>query len=71
MPIAILKYRLPEEAVEFRAAQQGAEAKGILWAIDQHCRSLLKHGEPTPAEARLAEAIRAMIQDTRDPLLED
>ena len=61
MPIATLRFNLPEEESEFLAAQQGREAKSILWEIDQHCRSLLKYGEPTPEERQLAEEIRAMI----------
>jgi glutamate-1-semialdehyde aminotransferase len=61
MPIAILKFTLPEEDVEFRAATQGRAAKIALWDIDQRLRSLLKHGEPTEEEARLAEEIRNMI----------
>ena len=68
MPIAILKFTLPEEDVEFRAASQGRAAKIALWDIDQRLRSLLKHGEPTEEEARLAEEIRAMIPSE---LLED
>ena len=61
MPIAILRFTLPEEDVEFRAASQGRAAKIALWDIDQRLRSLLKHGEPTEEEARLAEEIRNMI----------
>jgi glutamate-1-semialdehyde aminotransferase len=61
MPIAILKFTLPEEESEFRTAQQGREAKSVLWDIDQRLRSLLKHGDPTDAEARLAEEVREMI----------
>lgn len=61
MPIALLRFSLPDEEHEFRTAQQGREAKSVLWDIDQRLRSLLKHGEPTDAEARLAEEIREMI----------
>lgn len=61
MPIATLKFTLPEEDVEFKTAMQGREAKVVLWDIDQKLRSLLKHGEPTPAQAVLAEEIRNMI----------
>lgn len=68
MPIATLKFILPDEEHEFRTAQQGQAAKSALWEIDQHCRSLLKHGEPTDEEARLAEEIRSMIPYT---LLDD
>lgn len=61
MPIATLKFVLPEEEAEFNAANQGRLAKVALWDIEQRLRSLLKHGDPTPAEAVLAEEIRNMI----------
>lgn len=61
MPIATLRFNLPEEESEFNAANQGRLAKVALWDIDQKLRSLLKHGEPTPAQAVLAEEIRGMI----------
>ena len=61
MPIATLRFNLPEEEPEFNAANQGRLAKLALWDIDQKLRSLLKHGEPTPAQAVLAEEIRNMI----------
>lgn len=61
MPIATLRFSLPDEEHEFRTAQQGQAAKAALWDIDQRLRSLLKHGEPTDEEARLAEEIRGMI----------
>lgn len=61
MPIATLRFTLPEEESEFKTSQQGREAKSALWDIDQRLRSLVKHGEPTEEEQRLAEEIRAMI----------
>lgn len=61
MPIVTLRYALPDEQAEFDAARLGAEAKSLLWEIDQRCRSLLKHGEPGREAARLAEEIRDMI----------
>jgi hypothetical protein len=63
MPIATLRFRLPDEQGEFDAARQGQAAKSVLWQIDQHCRSLVKHGEPTGETRRLAEEIRAMIRE--------
>jgi len=59
--IAILKFTLPDEQAEYDAARLGSEALAALWDIDQHCRSLCKHGEPTAEERRLAEQIREMI----------
>ena len=61
MPIATLRFNLPEEESEFNAANQGRLAKVALWDIDQRLRSLLKHGDPSEETARLAEEIRAMI----------
>ena len=61
MPIATLRYTLPDEQAEYDAARQGAEARSILWDIDQRLRSLLKYGEPSEETARLAEEIREMI----------
>lgn len=61
MPSATLRFNLPEEESEFLDAQQGRQAKAALWDIDQNLRSLMKHGEPTPEERRLAEEIRNMI----------
>jgi hypothetical protein len=58
---ATLQFNLPEEQGDFDAARLGRRALLALWEIDQRCRGLLKHGEPTEAEARLAEEVRAMI----------
>lgn len=59
---ATLKFDLPDEQSEFTAAINGRKAFGCLWEIDQRCRSLLKHGEPSGETARLAEEIREMIR---------
>jgi hypothetical protein len=58
---ATLTFSLPDEQGEFDAARLGHKALAALWHIDQRCRSLLKHGDPTPETARLAEEIRGMI----------
>jgi hypothetical protein len=58
---ATLTYTLPDEQAEYDAARLGREALSTLWEIDQHCRSLVKHGELTPEQREMAEAIRAMI----------
>lgn len=58
---ATLTFTLPDEQGEYDAARLGRAALSTLWEIDQHCRSLLKHGEPTPEQAKLAEQIREMI----------
>ena len=61
MPTVTVTYTLPDEQHEYDAARLGRAALSTLWHIDQHCRSIVKHGEPTEEERRLAEQIRAMI----------
>lgn len=58
---ATLTFTLPDDQAEFDAARLGRQALSTLCEIDQRCRALLKHGEPTHEEARLAREIRAMI----------
>jgi len=61
MAKATLQFNLPDEQSDFDAAIHGRAALSALWDIDQRLRSLLKHGEPTEQEAKLAEEIREMI----------
>jgi hypothetical protein len=61
MPQVTIRFRLPEEQGDYDAARLGRDALLTLWEIDQHCRSLMKHGSPTPEQQRLAERIREMI----------
>lgn len=63
MPTATLRFRLPDEQNDFDAARLGRQMVATLWEIDQRCRSLLKHGEPSEETARLAEEIRQMLRD--------
>ena len=59
--IATFRFSLPDEQGEYDAARLGGKAMQVLWQIDQHCRSLCKHGSPTAEERRLAEQVREMI----------
>jgi hypothetical protein len=59
--IATLRFNLPDEQAEFDAARLGREALTTLQEIDQGCRSICKHGEPSDETRKLAEEIRAMI----------
>jgi hypothetical protein len=60
-PVATLRFTLPDEQGDYDAARLGGKALLTLWEIDQRCRSLLKHGDPTPEARKLAEEIRGMI----------
>jgi len=64
MPHAILRFRLPDEQPEFDAARQGSEAKAVLWEIDQYCRGVCKHGEPSKETREHLEHIRRLIGET-------
>jgi len=59
--IATLRFTLPDEQGEFDAARLGRQALSTLWDIDQRCRAICKHGEPSDETRRLAEEIRGMI----------
>jgi hypothetical protein len=59
----LLRFDLPDEQAEFDAARLGRDALLALWEIDQHCRAIVKHGDPSEETRELAEAIRAMISD--------
>ena len=62
MPIATLRYSLPDEQAEYDAARQGSEALALLREIDHRCRSLIKYSDKASEDARrLAEEIRQMI----------
>jgi len=70
MPRATLTFKLPEEEPEHRNALEGAAAKALLWDIDQHCRSIVKHGDPSDETRELAELIRRMIYDSSGVTME-
>jgi hypothetical protein len=59
----IFRFDLPDEQAEFDAARLGRDALSTLWEIDQHCRGIIKHGDPSEETRSLAEAIRGMISE--------
>lgn len=64
MPIATLRYKLPDEQADFDAAMLARKMASALWDIDQACRTVVKY-EQTPSDdrLRLAEEIRQIITD--------
>jgi hypothetical protein len=70
MPHVILRFRLPDEQPELTAAMQGRDAKGAIWSVDQYCRNILKHGEPSAEVRKHLEWIRDMLRD-KPGLLDD
>ena len=63
MPTVTLRFNLPDEQGDYDAARLGRQMAATIWEIDQRCRSLIKHGQPSEETARLAEEIRQMIRD--------
>jgi hypothetical protein len=70
MPNVIIRFRLPSEQTEFTAAMQGRDAKAAIWLVDQHCRSILKHGEPSAETRQHLDEIREILRE-RPGLLDD
>jgi len=70
MPHVIIRFRLPEDQGDFDAAMQGRDAKIAIWEIDQYCRGILKHGEPSDEVRKHLEWIRDMLRD-KPGLLDD
>lgn len=70
MPVATLRFTLPDEQVEFNAAMQGRDAKSAIWDVDQYCRGILKHGEPNEHVRLHLERIRDLLRE-RPGLLDD
>ena len=65
MPTAILKFKLPDEEPEFKAASNGQAWQSLAWEIDQHLRSEIKYAtDETP------EAVIDALQRVRDFLHE-
>lgn len=42
---ATLEFELPEDDGDFLSAKNGATWKEAIWELDQHLRSLSKHGD--------------------------
>ena len=70
MPHVIIRFRLPDEQTELNAAMQGRDAKSTIWEIDQYCRGVLKHGEPSDEVRKHLQLIRDMLRD-KPGLLDD
>jgi hypothetical protein len=49
---------------------QGRDAKAAIWLVDQHCRSILKHGEPSEETRQHLEHIREILRE-RPGLLDE
>jgi hypothetical protein len=71
MARATLEFDLadPDDEREHRYALAGREALIALELIDNRCRAICKHGEPSPETQRIVEEIRALIPHELTSLL--
>ena len=58
---AILEFDLEADADEFNRAVNGSKAFAVLWAVDRHLQTTIKHGE-------LSEPVEVALQGFRDYL---
>ncbi len=61
---ATLKFNLPEEQEDFEQAINGYKWSRVVWDMDQHLRSELKHND------KLSKEAYATLEETRDKLRE-
>jgi hypothetical protein len=71
MAHATLRYDLsdPDDAREHRYALAGRDALIALELIDNRCRAICKHGEPSEETQRVVEEIRALVPHELTSLL--
>lgn len=67
--IANLRFSLPEEEYDFRAAIAAREALRALAEIDEFCRQKLKYTETSESEACSLRDIRGMIPPEIDSII--
>jgi hypothetical protein len=64
MPKATLEFTLPEEDREFKLAISSGEMSSCIWEVDQYCRGILKHGDPSQEIREHLENIRKIILES-------
>jgi hypothetical protein len=70
MPIATLKFKLPDEESEFRSAVNGASWQLVAWNLDQYLRGQIKYaGDETPSE--VLEALEKARETLRDEMTQN
>jgi adenylosuccinate synthase len=60
MPVATLKFNLPEEKYKYNQANKASEYYCALWDIDQRLRGIIKYGEEKKDVNELAQEIREL-----------
>jgi len=63
---AILKFKLPEEEVEFKQATNGGNAYAAIWDFHQHLRKRIKYEDLPEDELVIYERIKEEFLGTLD-----
>lgn len=63
MPNATLKYKLPEERVDFDLANKAGKWYSVLWDLDQYLRNKLKYEKLSKGENKAFEEIRNRLHE--------
>lgn len=67
MPIAVLKYKLPDEQEEFALAQKAGGFSSVLWSLDQEFyRANIKYGLQQDLKQRIVNEV--FSKETQDKL---
>lgn len=61
---AKLEFKLPEEKLEFYLASHAHDLWEVLWDLDQHLRSQLKHGDITEETYEALDSVRSLLWDS-------
>ena len=58
---ALIEFNLPDERAEHEDALHGSDYRRIVEAVDERCRTWIKHGNNFKQPEDLAQAIRDLI----------
>jgi len=67
--LATLRFALPDDEYDFKAAMAARESLRVIAEIDEYCRGKLKHGSPGEESERILRTIREMITPQIDGII--
>lgn len=63
MPNATIKYKLPEEQIDFDLANKAGKWYSVLWDLDQYLRNKLKYGHNFKTGDKALEETRKHLHE--------
>ena len=67
--LATLRFELPDEEYDFKAAMSARESLRVIAEIDEYCRGQLKHGTPSEESKMILRTIREMVTPEIDGII--